>query len=182
MTEAFTMTTFSLLLTMFPSMIVAQLQTFPGGLPKLTQEELAPPNHIVVPKRDQSFSEREVFVVREPIAVGDILGVILPVQQGVAFRWKRESSPRQDERNASERAFRWLNPNDGKADLREMREDFGFLATGPLGRADALQIFRFQAIAPVQNIILRFRLVGFDGQPSERVFSVRVHTVARTAS
>ncbi len=54
------------------------------GLPELTQAELGSPNHILTSNNKPSF------VVREILPVGDVLGVILPVQQGTAYRWRVE--------------------------------------------------------------------------------------------
>ncbi len=59
-----------------------------------------------------------------------------------------------------------------------MRKEFEILENGPLGRPDALQIFRFEIRAPSQNTRLRFRLVSaIDNEPSEITFDVALNTV-----
>ena len=64
---------------------------------------------------------------------------------------------------------------DGKPDLRSMNDELKGQVTGPLGRPDALQIFRLEVKEPVREIPLRFRLVSsIDGRPSETTFVAHV--------
>ncbi len=164
------------LVLVMPTFAFAQLRPFQPR-PELTDAELMPPNHVLTSKN------RDAFVAREVLPVGDFLTVVLPVQTSVTFRWRLELPKSPKDLVAFESSLRWMNPpTDGKKeDLRALRPGFADNKGENLGRVDALQVFRFQILAPAENLPVAFRLVDIlnNDQPSDVVFEARLNTVNR---
>lgn len=169
------MRTLMLLLVLSPGLALGQPHPY-RRRPPLTDQEIGPPNHLLTP------GNKGKFVATGSVPVGANLVVVLPVQSGVAYRWRLELPKDPAELAVFQRALRRIvPPGDGKReDLRALRQDFVTRTGGLVGKVDALQVFKFEATAPASHIPIKFRLVAVvDDAPSNVVFEARVRTVDR---
>ncbi len=165
-----------ILLVLTPTVALGQAPHPNRPRPALTDPEVRPPNHVLTP------ANKEKFVTTEFVPVGENLVIVLPVQSGVAYRWRFEPPKDTNDLATFTKALRRLYPpgSETRDDVRAIRKGFETQAGGLLGKVDALQVFKFEAVAPADRVPIRFRLVGVaDDAPSEVVFEARVRTRLR---
>ena len=133
-------------------------------LPELKDSDLARPNHML------TQANKDKFAASEPLPVGDFVLIVLPVQQGTAYRWKLAGPVPA--------SLQFANADKDKPDLRQIRKGIVDGTAPPaLGRIDALQVFKFKIAAPDPMAALKIRLVSVvDGTPSDKTFEVVLKT------